>query len=66
MRKEGIQVVRDIENEEEIQYIFDAAKQARENLVGQLYSQELLDRTLSLLEEYRKSHPDDTKVEMIQ
>lgn len=66
LRKEGIQVVRDIENEEEIQYIFDAAKQARENLVGQLYSQELLDRTLALLEEYRKNHPEDTKVEMIQ
>jgi TRAP-type C4-dicarboxylate transport system substrate-binding protein len=66
LRKEGIQVVRDIDNEEEVQYIFDAAKQARENLVGQLYSQELLDRTLALLEEYRKNHPNDTKVEIIQ
>ena len=65
LRKEGIQVVRDLDNINEVQYIFDAAKQARENLVGQLYPQELLDRTLALLEEYRKDHPDDVKVEMI-
>lgn len=65
LKKAGIQVVRDLDNMEEIQFIFDAAKKARENLVGELYSRELLDRTLSLVEEYRKTHPDDHAVEMI-
>jgi len=66
LKKSGIQVVHDLDNMEELQFIFDAGKQARENLVGELYSQELLDRTLSLVEEYRKAHPDDRAVEMIQ
>ncbi|HHO76671.1 MAG TPA: ABC transporter substrate-binding protein [Deltaproteobacteria bacterium] len=66
LKKAGIQVVRDLDNKEELQFIFDAAKQARENLVGELYSQELLDRTLSLVEEYRKAHPEDKAVEIIQ
>jgi len=65
LMKEGIQVVRDLDNIDELRFIFDAAKQARQNLVGQLYPQELLDRTLALLEEYRKAHPGDVKVEMI-
>lgn len=65
LRKEGIQIVRDLDNDEEIKFIFDAAKQAREKLVGELYSQELLDRTLSLIEEYRKNHPENTTVEII-
>ena len=38
----------------------DVGKKVRENLVGRLYSRELLDRTLALLEEYRKAHPDST------
>ncbi|MBN2297278.1 MAG: TRAP transporter substrate-binding protein DctP [Deltaproteobacteria bacterium] len=66
LKKAGIKVVRDLDNMEEVQFIFDAGKQARENLVGELYSQELLDRTLSLVEEYRKAHPEDKAVEIIQ
>ena len=65
LNKAGIQVVRDLEETQNVQYIFDAAKQARENLVGELYSQELLDRTLALVEEYRKAHPENNTVEMI-
>lgn len=64
--REGIRIVRDIDNPEEMQYIFDAAKKARENLVGELYSRELLDRTLSLVEEYRASHPENRTIEIIQ
>ena len=66
LKKSGIQVVGDFENMNEIQFIFDAAKQARENLVGELYSQELLDRTLSLVQEYRNAHPEDHAVQMVQ
>ncbi|MGC9324378.1 MAG: TRAP transporter substrate-binding protein DctP [Desulfomonilia bacterium] len=64
--KAGIEAVHEIENEEQIQYIFDAAKKARESLVGELYSQELLDLTLSLVEEYRKTHPENTTVIRIE
>lgn len=66
LKREGIKVVRDIDNREEMQFIFDAAAQARQTLVGELYSQELLNLTLALLDEYRKSHPDNTSVEIIQ
>lgn len=64
----GIQVYRLGENidEEEVLFIFDAAEKTRNNLVGELYSQELLDRTLSLLEEYRRKHPEDTGVVRIE
>jgi TRAP-type C4-dicarboxylate transport system substrate-binding protein len=35
-------------------------KTARESVVGKVYSRDLLDRTLSLLEDYRKIHPGRT------
>lgn len=62
LRDAGIQVVRNVDNEGDTQYIFDAAKKARESLVGELYTQELLDRMLALLEEYRMNHPEDRTV----
>jgi TRAP-type transport system periplasmic protein len=66
LKREGIKVVRDIDNREEMRFIVDAAAQARQTLVGELYSQELLNLTLSLLDEYRKNHPGNTSVEIIQ
>jgi len=45
-------------SEEQLKFILGISKKARENLIGKQYSKELLDRTLSLLEEYRKMHPD--------
>ncbi len=59
LKKSGIQIVPfDPESDEQqLQFVFDTAKKARENLVGELYSQELLNRTLSLLAEYRMAHP---------
>ncbi len=66
LRNAGIQVVRAVENEDEIRFIFDAAKDTRESLVGELYTREILDRTLALIEEYRREHPGDVNVEMIR
>lgn len=69
LKKSGIQIVTfDFEikeDRERIQFILDTAKKARESLVGKLYSRELLDETLSLLEEYRKIHPE-SNVEKIR
>jgi TRAP-type C4-dicarboxylate transport system substrate-binding protein len=60
LKKAGMQVVAfDPEKDKErLQFVFDTAKKARESLAGKLYSQELLDKTLSLLDEYRKAHPE--------
>ena len=64
----GLKVYRlgDNIDEEEAKFIFEAAEKTRNNLVGELYSQELLDRTLALLEEYRRMHPEDTGVVRIE
>ena len=60
LKQSGISVVHvDIDNEQ-MRFVIDASKRARESLVGTLYSQELLDQTLSYLDEYRKNHPNTT------
>lgn len=67
LRNSGIKVIRNNGNlDKDMKYIFDAAKTTRENLTGKLYSRELLNRTLGLLEEYRKAHPKDTAVIHVQ
>ncbi len=58
LKKEGIKVVRAKDSQITLDYLMKVGKEARENLVGRLYSKELLDRTLSLLDEYRKTHPN--------
>ena len=60
LKKAGIKIVEfDSEKDKEsLKFVFDTAKKARESLAGKLYSQELLNKTLSLMEEYRKAHPD--------
>jgi TRAP-type transport system periplasmic protein len=67
LKKAGIQIVPfDAgKDNERFDFIFETSVKARESLVGQLYSRELLDRMLSLLEEYRKDHPD-SHVEIIR
>ena len=61
LKKSGVHVVRSDEwNAKDGDYIFAAAKKVREGMVGKLYSRELLDRTLALVEEYRKNHPKYT------
>ena len=60
LKKAGMRVVAfDPEKDKGwLQFVFNTAKKARESLAGKLYSQELLNRVLSLLDEYRKAHPD--------
>ncbi|NOY68015.1 MAG: ABC transporter substrate-binding protein [Deltaproteobacteria bacterium] len=58
LKKSGIKVVPFDEKSNELSFVFKAAKNAREKLVGELYSQKLLDQTLALLAEYRKAHPE--------
>ena len=61
LKKSGVRVLsRDEGNVKEYDYVIAAAKKARESLIGKLYSRELLERTLTLLEEYRKNHPKYT------
>jgi TRAP-type transport system periplasmic protein len=64
LKDSGIQVVRNVgeNSENQMVYITEAAKRARDSLVGELYTQELLDRTLSLLDTYRKAHPENNSV----
>jgi TRAP-type C4-dicarboxylate transport system substrate-binding protein len=60
LKKAGISIVHFEDTGISIEYISEIGKKARESLVGKLYSRELLDRTLSLLAEHRKNHPDST------
>jgi TRAP-type C4-dicarboxylate transport system substrate-binding protein len=56
MRKLGIQVTR-MPTPAEMEEFVNVAKTARKNLVGKLYSQELLDQVEGLVAEYRSQHP---------
>jgi TRAP-type C4-dicarboxylate transport system substrate-binding protein len=61
LKKSGITIVHATKDSQiNVSWRMDVGKKVRENLVGRLYSRELLERTLSLLEEYRKDHPDST------
>ena len=61
LKKSGVRVVsHDEGNAKDSDYVLVAAKKVREGLVGKLYSRELLDRTLALLAEYRRTHPNKT------
>lgn len=62
LRKSGIRVMKADFKNKDAAFVFEAAKRARENLVGRLYSRELLDRMLGLVEEYRRLHPEDRRV----
>ena len=59
LKQQGIAIVHFEESEETIE---EMGKLARESVVGKVYSRELLDQTLSILEEYRKKHPTKTFV----
>jgi TRAP-type C4-dicarboxylate transport system substrate-binding protein len=58
LKKVGVSVVRADLKSQEAQFVLEASKKTRESLVGKLYSQELLDRTISFLNEYRANHPE--------
>jgi len=57
LKEVGISIVRvDLESKE-AQFVLEASTRTRESLVDELYSRELLDRTVYLLNEYRTKHP---------
>ena len=56
LKKEGISII----PASDLEYLVKSGQKARESLVGKLYSRQLLEQTLSLLEEYRKNHPNST------
>ena len=58
-RDAGITIVPFGDSEEKIS---EVAKRARESVIGELYSRELMDQTLALLAEYRKKHPGAASV----
>jgi TRAP-type C4-dicarboxylate transport system substrate-binding protein len=62
LKKAGIQVVRSSSSTEAFRN--HIAKEVQEALVGKVYSRELLNRVLSLLEEYRKNHPASEVVKL--
>jgi len=58
LKEAGISIVRADLESKEAQFVLEASKRTRESLVGKLYSRELLNRTISLLNEYRVKHPE--------
>jgi TRAP-type C4-dicarboxylate transport system substrate-binding protein len=60
LKEAGILVTRAEDMETGHGYLVEAGKKAGTNLIGRLYSKELLERTYALLAEYRKNHPDST------
>ncbi len=70
LRQAGVEIVNidPQKRPEEIQFMLDAGVAAREAQVGNLYSRELMEKTLSLINEYRKvkngsaSLPSDQKL----
>ncbi len=58
LKEGGISIVRADLESKEAQFVLEASEKTREALVGKLYSRELLDRTISLLNEYRAKHPE--------
>lgn len=56
LKKAGITVLHvDLKKDsEKVSYLIEAGKAAREDQVGVLYSQDLMDKTLILIDEYRK------------
>ncbi len=60
LKKAGIEIVKFDPDSGVLDFVLETSRKARENLVGKLYSRELLDRTLAILEAYRKAHPDSS------
>ncbi len=60
LKKAGITIVNLEDTKISLEDLEDVGRKAREALVGKLYSRELMEHTLSLLDEYRKSHPNSS------
>lgn len=65
LKQSGLSIVRVENAKTHQQFIDDTAQKTMQALVGNLFSQELLDETLGHLADYRKTHPDSS-VEKIQ
>ena len=65
LKKSGIKIVTFDPKSGTLEFVKDTSKKARESLVGKLYSKELLDKTLAILDDYRKAHPEG-KIEKIR
>jgi len=65
MKESGISIVRIQDAEGYQKFIDDTAQKSMAALSGNMFSQELLDRMLAYLAEYRKAHPD-SRVEKIE
>jgi TRAP-type C4-dicarboxylate transport system substrate-binding protein len=64
MKESGIKIVRVQDAEGYKKFIEDTMKKTMNALVGDMFSQELMDKTLAYLEEYRKAHPDSVVEKM--
>lgn len=60
MKEAGITIVRPQDAEEYKKFIEETTQKTMEALVGDMFSQELLDRALAHLAEYRKAHPNSS------
>jgi TRAP-type C4-dicarboxylate transport system substrate-binding protein len=60
LKQSGLTIVRVKNAKTHRQFIDDTAEKTMQALVGNLFSQELLDETLAHLADYRKTHPDST------
>ncbi|MFH2067669.1 MAG: TRAP transporter substrate-binding protein DctP [Pseudomonadota bacterium] len=58
LKQGGIEVVRNPADSDMEKHLLEAGIKTREALAGKLYSRELLDKMMSILENYRKQHPD--------
>jgi len=63
--KSGLKVVRTGPTfEKDMKDLLEAGRVCRENLVGRMYSRELLDRVVALRAEYRRAHPKDAPIRL--
>lgn len=66
LKKSGIIIVPNDPKNKDMQFVFEISRKVQEGLVGKLYSKELLDRTMGLVAEYRRTHPNDTVVMQVE
>ncbi len=58
LKNAGIKIIPFLDSESDRKYFMKMGEEARESVIGKLYSRELLNHTLALVDDYRKNHPD--------
>ena len=61
LKKEGISIVSLQDSQMDLNAL---GRKTRESVVGKVYSRELLDRTLAILADYRRDHPNSTYIKV--